>query len=118
MTQPVAWDPDQYQRYAAPRLRAAIELLQHVTVGKPGSVCDLGCGDGQVTWMLAKRWSTALILWLDSSADMLAAARRRAAEHPEERARRIDWLQTDISSWRAESRVRCGLLQRGPALGR
>ena len=104
MTQPVVWDPGQYQRYAAPRLRPAIELLQHVTVGEPGSVCDLGCGDGQVTWMMAERWPRARILGLDSSADMLAAARRRAAGHPEERARSIDWLQADISSWRPESR--------------
>jgi trans-aconitate 2-methyltransferase len=88
----MAWDPAQYLKFAGPRLRPAIDLLQRVDVESPGAVYDLGAGAGNVTRLLAARWPDARIVGIDSSAEMLAKA---AAENPG-----IEWQQADLASWR------------------
>ena len=99
MTHTPTWDPGQYQRFATSRLRPALYLLRQVALTDPATVCDLGCGDGRVTWLIAERWARARLLGLDSSSEMLDDARGRAAEHPAERAARIEWRHGDIRTW-------------------
>src|SRR6185312_7360514 len=55
----------------------------------PRRVVDLGCGPGHLTGVLAARWPKAAVSALDSSAEMVAAARERgiAAERVDVR----DW---------------------------
>ena len=48
---------------------------------------------------MAERWARARLLGLDSSSEMLDDARGRAAEHPAERAARIEYLHGDIRTW-------------------
>jgi trans-aconitate 2-methyltransferase len=74
------WDPNQYLRFAAPRLRPALDLLARVPAAQPSTVCDLGCGAGNVTRLIAERWPTASITGVDDSEEMLA---RAAEELPE-----------------------------------
>ncbi len=40
----------------------------------PAAVVDLGCGTGNLTVLLARRWPQAQVLGVDSSAEMIAAA--------------------------------------------
>ena len=80
MTHTPTWDPGQYRRFATSRLRPALYLLRQVALTDPATVCDLGCGDGRVTWLMAERWARARLLGLDSSSEMLDDARGRAAE--------------------------------------
>ncbi len=56
----MSWNPDQYLKFAAPRLRPAIDLLAHVPSADPRTVFDLGCGAGNVTQFLAMRWPQAV----------------------------------------------------------
>jgi trans-aconitate 2-methyltransferase len=86
------WDPTQYLKFAGPRLRPAIDLLQRIDVETPALVYDLGAGAGNVTRLIAARWPDARIVGVDSSAEMLAKA---AAESPQ-----IEWQQADLGSWR------------------
>src|SRR5437763_2192160 len=90
----MAWDPAQYLKFAGPRLRPAIDLLQRVDVDNPALVYDLGAGAGNVTRRLAARWPEAEIVGVDSSAEMLAKA---AAELPG-----IEWRRADLGSWRPD----------------
>lgn len=53
---------------------------------------------------MAERWARARLLGLDSSSEMLDDARGRAAEHPAERAARIEWRHGDIRTWRPNGR--------------
>ena len=55
----MSWNPDQYLKFAAPRLRPAIDLLAAVPSTQPSTVYDLGCGAGNVTRLLAQRWPQA-----------------------------------------------------------
>ncbi len=75
----MAWDPAQYLKFAGPRLRPALDLLQRIDKEAPSTVYDLGAGAGNVTRLLAARWPQARIVGVDSSAEMLVKA---AAENP------------------------------------
>jgi trans-aconitate 2-methyltransferase len=90
----MAWDPAQYLKFAGPRLRPALDLLQRIDREAPSSVYDLGAGAGNVTRLIAARWPAARIVGVDSSAEMLAKA---AAENPQ-----IEWQQADLATWRPE----------------
>jgi trans-aconitate 2-methyltransferase len=88
----MAWDPAQYLKFAGPRLRPALDLLQRIDKEAPATVYDLGAGAGNVTRLIAARWPEARVIGVDSSAEMLAKA---AAENPQ-----IEWQQADLATWR------------------
>ena len=52
----MAWDPAQYLKFAGPRLRPALDLLQRIDVEAPEVVYDLGAGAGNVTRLIKARW--------------------------------------------------------------
>ena len=89
----MSWNPDQYLKFAAPRLQPAIDLLARVPLAHPQTVYDLGCGAGNVTQLLAARWPRATITGVDDSADMLAKAAVAAPG--------VNWVQQSLASWRA-----------------
>jgi trans-aconitate 2-methyltransferase len=86
----MSWNPDQYLRFAAPRLRPAVDLVARLA-DTPGTVVDLGCGPGNVTALLAARWPQAAITGVDDSPAMLAQAR---ASLPA-----VTWQQQSIATW-------------------
>jgi trans-aconitate 2-methyltransferase len=93
----LAWDPAQYLKFAGSRTRAASELLGRVQLESPSTVVDLGCGPGNSTALLAARWPDAKILGVDSSPEMLAAAREAMPG--------ITWVEGDLASWAPDARV-------------
>jgi trans-aconitate 2-methyltransferase len=86
-----SWNPAQYHRFADARLRPAIDLLARIPLDEPAIVCDLGCGSGRTTGLLARRWPRARILGVDSSAKMLATARK---DYPG-----IEFVEADLATW-------------------
>jgi len=88
------WNPQSYEVFADHRMRPAIDLLSRVVLDSPRRIVDLGCGSGNVTGLLAERWSRASIVALDSSAEMLAAAREKTG------AEAIEWQLVELASWR------------------
>ena len=87
----LAWNPAQYLKFAGSRTRAAADLLARVMLDSPSTIVDLGCGPGNSTALLAARWPGAQITGVDSSEDMLAAAR---AAMPG-----IAWVHGDAAAW-------------------
>jgi trans-aconitate 2-methyltransferase len=69
------WDPEQYLRFGDERSRPFFELTGRIAAQDPGAVVDLGCGPGTLTAALAERWPGARVLGIDSSAEMIEAAR-------------------------------------------
>lgn len=87
-----SWDPALYERYKTYRDRPALDLLLQVPGDlDPREVWDLGCGTGEHAAVLAARHPRARVRGLDSSPDMLAAARRRQAP--------VEWIQGDIAAF-------------------
>jgi len=55
------WDPDQYLSFADERSRPFFDLTGRIAAAEPGYVVDLGCGPGNLTAALARRWPGAQI---------------------------------------------------------
>jgi len=85
------WDPAQYLTFGDHRLRPALELLQRIPLQAPAQVVDLGCGAGNVTAHLRRRWPQAAITGVDTSRQMLDAA---AKVEPS-----VTWVEADLATW-------------------
>src|SRR5256885_11468652 len=102
----VIWEPHSYLKYAGVRFRAGLDLIAHIPKADYNAIYDLGCGTGHLTRILADHFPGARVTGVDSSAEMLAEARR---EFPA-----LSWLRADINSWRPE--VLPGLIYSNAAL--
>lgn len=96
------WDPARYLDFDDHRSRPFHDLLARVGApasgaGAPRRVVDLGCGPGHLTRVLSARWPAAVVTALDSSAEMVAAARAEGV--PAEQLDVRDWTpgpDTDV----------------------
>ena len=70
------WDSGQYLRFAHERTQPSLDLAGRIPLDNPRKVLDMGCGPGNSTAVLARRFPGAEILGVDSSPDMIEAARR------------------------------------------
>ncbi|MGB3771808.1 MAG: trans-aconitate 2-methyltransferase [Rhodococcus sp. (in: high G+C Gram-positive bacteria)] len=69
------WNPADYLSFADHRNRPFVELTARIFATEPRRIVDLGCGPGNSTATLADRWPNAVVDAIDSSPDMVAAAR-------------------------------------------
>ena len=85
------WDPGHYLTFGGERGRPFVELLQRIGATDPTTVIDLGCGPGNLTGLLAGRWPDATVSGLDSSPEMVEAARAAEPGLAFEVADLVDW---------------------------
>ncbi|HUN33329.1 MAG TPA: trans-aconitate 2-methyltransferase [Trebonia sp.] len=90
------WDATQYLRYGDERARPFLDLIARVGADAPTYVADLGCGPGNLTALLARRWPGATVVGVDSSPEMIQAASAR----PESPAFQLG----DVRDWRPAQR--------------
>jgi trans-aconitate 2-methyltransferase len=67
------WDAQQYLRFGGERARPFFDLIARIGAAEPSYVADLGCGPGNLTQVLARRWPGAAVIGVDNSAEMIAA---------------------------------------------
>ncbi len=87
----MSWSPGQYLTFEAERTRPVRDLLHGVPTAAVHSAVDIGCGPGNSTEVLAAHFPGAAVQGLDSSAEMIAAARQRL---PQTR-----FTQADVTGW-------------------
>jgi trans-aconitate 2-methyltransferase len=85
-----AWDPVQYDRFAAERRQPFDDLLSLLRPPAGARVVDLGCGAGNLTVELHHHVGAARTTGIDSSPAMLAAP--PAAEG-------VEFEQADLTTW-------------------
>lgn len=90
------WDPGQYRQFADERSRPFYELIGRIGATSPGFVADIGCGPGELTADLARRWPSAEVLGVDNSPQMLAEALKMEAESG---LARLRFEQCDAEDW-------------------
>lgn len=86
------WDPDLYRQFEAERTRPATDLLAHITITSPQFISDLGCGPGNSTELLHRRFPDAQLVGIDHSQAMLASAQQRLPH--------CTFIEADIHQWR------------------
>lgn len=90
---PDVWNPNLYLSFANDRTRPAIDLLSRIKMENPKSIVDLGCGAGNVTAFLRKRWKDASIEAIDNSPAMLGQAKSNYLD------KNINWKLENITDW-------------------
>jgi len=87
------WSAEQYAKFEKERNRPVLDLLSQV----PGTIhnaIDLGCGPGNSTALVQEQYPDASVSGIDSSANMIAAAKKRMPD--------TTFHVADIFSWDTE----------------
>ncbi len=87
----MSWNPETYLAFSDHRERPLQELIDRIPPLDVARAADLGCGTGNSTAALARRFSKARITGVDNSPEMLAKAR---ADLPS-----AEWVEADLGRW-------------------
>jgi trans-aconitate 2-methyltransferase len=87
----LSWSAKQYVAFEDERTRPVRDLLAALPAIDAHSVVDLGCGPGNSTEVLAACYPQANISGIDSSSDMIEAARRRLPH--------LSFAVEDLQAW-------------------
>ncbi len=71
------WSAAQYSKFKRERTIPAMDLSNAINAEDVKSVLDIGCGIGNSTAVLAKKFPHAEITGVDNSDDMLATAKKK-----------------------------------------
>lgn len=85
------WSSKQYSKFEAERNRPIFDLLTQIQTPHVSTAIDVGCGPGNSTELLVNRFAGAAVTGIDSSPDMIAAARKRLPD--------LTFAITDIAAW-------------------
>jgi trans-aconitate 2-methyltransferase len=89
-----SWDKDLYYRFREQRTQPSIDLVARIPITQPQRVVDLGCGPGNSTAVLRKRWPDCSMFGVDNSEEMLRSARQTDD--------RTQWVKADIANWQPD----------------
>jgi trans-aconitate 2-methyltransferase len=85
------WNPELYLKFSDQRARPASDLIAQIKLNNPARIIDVGCGPGNSTAQLNKRWPQARLAGLDNSPEMLAQARQKNPGWT--------WIDATIEHW-------------------
>ena len=84
-----SWNAGDYLKFGTERTQPAVDLAGRIGLLSPASVLDVGCGPGNSTQVLQARFPEAEIIGIDSSEEMLQAARENLPG--------LEFLRCDVS---------------------
>jgi trans-aconitate 2-methyltransferase len=87
----MSWSAKQYVAFEDERTRPARDLLAAIPPVDARLAIDIGCGPGNSTELLVERFTGAIVRGVDSSTDMIDAARKRLPN--------VQFDTVDIGTW-------------------
>jgi trans-aconitate 2-methyltransferase len=90
------WNPSLYLKFQAERTQPSIDLVNRIHLSDPADIIDLGCGPGNSTEILFKRWPKARVSGLDSSEKMIEKANQ---DYPG-----YEWILADAAEFKPQTR--------------
>jgi trans-aconitate 2-methyltransferase len=87
----LTWSAKQYTAFERERTRPVRDLVAAIPTTQVRTAIDIGCGPGNSTEVLLERFPGATVSGLDSSQDMLDAARKRLPQ--------LRFAQVDLEAW-------------------
>ncbi len=88
----MSWSPTQYSKFEDERSRPVKDLIAQLPDRAVARAADIGCGPGNSTELLQRRFPQAAIVGMDSSREMIEAARARLPA--------VAFEIEDIATWR------------------
>ena len=88
------WSAAQYVKFEEERTRPVRDLVARIPNRDAARIADIGCGPGNSTEVLRERYPRAEIVGVDSSNDMIEAARKRLPS--------VSFAVADIVGWGGE----------------
>jgi trans-aconitate 2-methyltransferase len=70
------WDPGQYEKFKDQRARPFYDLMGLIQEQNFGEAIDLGCGTGELTFVLKDRLNIQNLMGIDSSSEMLEKSKK------------------------------------------
>jgi trans-aconitate 2-methyltransferase len=89
----MTWSATQYTKFEDERTRPVRDLIAGIPNAEATTAVDIGCGPGNSTELLQARFPGAAVSGIDSSADMIAAAKKRLPG--------LSFEIADITAWSA-----------------
>jgi trans-aconitate 2-methyltransferase len=90
----MTWSAAQYTKFEAERNRPIHDLLAQIPNDRVATAADIGCGPGNSTELLQRRFPGATLTGMDSSPEMIAAAKQRLPG--------VRFNLDDIAAWRGD----------------
>ena len=87
------WNPELYLKFDKERTQPTIDLVSRINFEKPKRIIDVGCGPGNSTRVLTKRWPDAIVTGIDNSPAMIEKARK---DFPKQEWRILDASKDEI----------------------
>lgn len=84
-----SWNSNQYLKFKNERTQPAVDLANRIHLDNPQSIIDIGCGPGNSTEVLQRRFPNSKIIGIDSSAEMIAKAKSQHSD--------IDFICCDVN---------------------
>jgi trans-aconitate 2-methyltransferase len=91
-----SWNPNQYEKFKNERTQPFFDLIDMLENGSDKRIIDLGCGSGELTADLHKRFKGAKTVGLDSSQKMLEKASAFESDS-------LKFVKGDILTWKPKS---------------
>ena len=74
------WNAAQYLMFDNKRTQPALDLLSRLNITDPRKIIDIGCGPGNSTSILRKRFPKAVLTGIDSSSNMIEKAAKNCPD--------------------------------------
>lgn len=86
------WNPDHYLKFRNERTQPSIDLVNRINIDfTPGNIIDVGCGPGNSSQVLVRRWPECRLVGIDNSETMIAKAK---TDYPAS-----EWILANASSF-------------------